>query len=231
MPTVTADRLGFGILSGSTDLNVPDLIIGTQQEVLATLNVLDESGKSASFLRDLYNENLDYHLRTADLVAMTTRMTRLRTRSHVQVPAPSENMYGFTTVGKGRRAFRVCLQRHLEDSRYISSQHSLIVLSICKNLCETWKECECQGDDSIYADHIPARLLPSYLDAVHDEYDKCMTWFVGKQILLYRNLLSAHIRHGIFVLVERLVSRLSSIQTMKLMLRDTSRHGQKCWQI
>jgi hypothetical protein len=52
MPTATADRLGFGILSGLTDLNIPDLIVGTQQEVLATLNVLDESGKSAASLHD-----------------------------------------------------------------------------------------------------------------------------------------------------------------------------------
>ena len=198
MPTVKADRLGFGILTGLVDLNVPDLVVGTRQEILATLNVLDESGKSAASLRDLYNEDLDYHLRTADLVAMTTAMTRLRGRSHVQVPAPSENMYGFTTTGKGRRAFRICLQKYLEDSRCTRFQHSPTVLSTCQHLFETWKEWEWQSFDSIYTDQIPARLPPSYLDAVHDEYNKCTNWIVNKQTLLYRNLLGAHIRYGIF---------------------------------
>jgi hypothetical protein len=48
------------------------------------------------------------------------------------------------------------------------------------------------------ADDILVRLNKSYLDAVHDEYDKTQVRLLEQNNLMYRNVLGAHIRHGIF---------------------------------
>jgi hypothetical protein len=74
--TVSADRLVFGIIRCSAELRLRHLTLGTQAEVVAARNIIEEMGKSAAALRGLDSKNPGYHLRTADIVAMTMKMAR-----------------------------------------------------------------------------------------------------------------------------------------------------------
>jgi hypothetical protein len=196
VPTTGADLLGFGIISGSAAIHIPRFTIGTSDEIVASFGILDESGRSALRLRDLLRDNPGYNPRMGDLVAMTMGMVRLRGRSHVQVPAPSENMLGFSTSSRGRRAFRLCLEEYVSNGNYEMGPQTEVVLSACQHLSETWKEWESERLD--YAEDVPLRLMPDYLDAIHDEYDKLKKWIIHQKGPIYRTVLGAHLRHAIF---------------------------------
>jgi hypothetical protein len=198
VPTTGADLLGFGIISGSAGIHIPRFTIGTSDEIVASLSILDESGESAMRLRALLHDNPGYHPRMGDLVAMTMEMVRLRGRSHVQVPAPSENMFGFSTSSRGRRAFRLSLERYISNGDYKMGPQTEVVLSACQHLSVTWKEWESERLDYTGAGDIPPRLMPEYLDAIHDEYDKLKQWIIHQKGPIYRTVLGAHIRHAIF---------------------------------
>ncbi|TVY84920.1 hypothetical protein LSUE1_G001851 [Lachnellula suecica] len=198
IPSTRADLLGFGIISGSAGIHIPRFALGTQDEVMASLSLLDETGESTFRLRALLQQNSAYYLRTGDLVAMTMEMARLRGRSHVQVPAPSENMSGFSTSPKGRQAFRLCLEKYVSNGNYAMGPQTQVVLSACQHLSSFWKEWETDAHDPAEATEIPMRLLPDYLDAVHDHYDKLKPWIIHQKGPIYRKILGAHIRHAIF---------------------------------
>jgi hypothetical protein len=137
MPTTGADRLGFEIIRGYTEIHIPHFTLGTQQEIVTALDILDGSRTCAASLRTLIQQYSDYHLRTGDIVAMTMGMARLRGRSHVQVPAPSENTYGFSASPTSRQAFRVCLEKFIADAEYFIRPEIHTVLSACQLLQQT----------------------------------------------------------------------------------------------
>ncbi|TVY43401.1 hypothetical protein LOCC1_G004571 [Lachnellula occidentalis] len=197
IPTTGADLLGFGYISGNAGIHIPRFTIGTQDEIVTSLSLLDETGQSAIYLRKVLQENPGFHLPTGDLVAMTMQMVRLRGRSHVQVPAPSENMHGFSTSPNGRQAFRLCLERCVSEGSYKLGPQTVAVLLACKHLAETWKDWEAERVDSAEVLDIPDRLVPNYLDAVHDQFDNLSQWVINQKGPIYRNVLGAHIRHAI----------------------------------
>lgn len=197
MPTVAADRLGFGIIRGSAEISLPHFTLGTQDEVVTALGILDETGKSAAALRKLVQANPKYHLPTADLVAMTMGMARLRGRSHVQVPAPSENMLGFTTSFRGRRAFHKSLKKFIAENPEQLGPQALVILSICEDLRDKWPEWEQESQDHM-GPELPVRKPMDFLNAVEDQYDKTTEWIKKKNEAMYRRLLGAHIRQSIF---------------------------------
>ncbi|KAH8597676.1 hypothetical protein B0O99DRAFT_617935 [Bisporella sp. PMI_857] len=203
MPTGAADCLGFGIVRGYAELYIPDFTLGTRNDVVAALGLLDASGNSAAILRDRHKSDPDYHLRTGDLVAMTMVMARLRGRSHIQVPAPSENMHGFSTSIHGRRAFRECLKKHIETCPDDTGPQSLMILASCGQLRENWREWEHKslsrgaGFGDLPHQPLPVKANKLFLDAVHDEYDMATRWVVGHNNLAYRRILGAHIKHVI----------------------------------
>ena len=200
MPTNAADCLGFGIIRGCHELLIPDISLGTQAEVVATLGILDESGTSATILRALHKANPDYHLPTGDLVAMTMVMARLRGRSHYQVPAPSENMYGFTTSNRGRRAFRSCLEKYFEENPSVFGSQTRSIVATCQTLRDRWIEWERKdvSQTSGFGNALPHRLNRSFADAIHEQHDLTSEWVTKNNPHVYRRLLGAHIRNAIF---------------------------------
>lgn len=198
VPSTGADLLGFGIISGNAGIHIPRFTIGTRVEIVQSLRLLDETGKSAILLQEILDNHPRFHLRMGDLVAMSMGMVRLRGRSHVQVPAPSENMYGFSTSPRGRKAFRLSLERHCSNVDCKPSSRVQSVLSACGQLSDAWSDWESEKLDLADSEDIPMRLIPEYLDAVHDQYDKMKQWIVHQQGPIYRTVLGAHIRHAIF---------------------------------
>ena len=200
MPTSAADCLGFGIIRGCWQILIPDFTLGTQADVVAALGMLDESGTSAATLRSLYMADPGYHLRTGDLVAMTMVMARLRGRSQIQIPAPSENMHGFTTSTRGRSAFRACLAKYIEENPGASGTQTQLILATCQNLRNEWKEWERKNvsQTSGFGDALPHKINTFFADAVHEQYDLATDWITRNNPHLYRTILGAHIRHAIF---------------------------------
>ncbi|TVY17056.1 hypothetical protein LARI1_G004501 [Lachnellula arida] len=198
IPSTGADLFGFGFISGNAGIHIPRFTIGTQDEIVTSLDLLDETGLSASRLRRMLQQNPGYHPPTGDLVAMTMEMVRLRGRSHVQVPAPSENVRGVSTSPNGRKAFRLCLERCVSEGprdNYNFGPQTAVVLSACNHLSETWKEWETERFHSAEVPDIPDRLMPAYLDAVHEQFDNLKQWIIVQKGPIYRNVLGAHIRH------------------------------------
>jgi len=200
IPTSAADCSGFGIIRGCFEVLIPDFTLGTQADVVAALGILDESGTSAASLRALYNADPDYHLRTGDIVAMTMVVARLRGRSHIQIPAPSENMLGFTTSNRGRRAFRVCLEKYNEENPDVFGAQTRLVLATCQALRDRWIEWERKdvSQTSGFGDALPHKINKSFADAVHEQHDFATEWIIRNNPHVYRRLLGAHIRYAIF---------------------------------
>ncbi|TVY50192.1 hypothetical protein LCER1_G007534 [Lachnellula cervina] len=197
IPSTGADLFGFGFISGNAGIHIPRFTIGTQDEIVTSLGLLDETGKSAIHIREILHRYPGFYPPTGDLVAMTMEMVRLRGRSHVQVPAPSGNMHGFSTSPKGRQAFRLCLEQFVTEGNNKFGPQTAVVLSACKHLSETWKEWETERFDSAEAPDISDRLMPAYLDAVHEQFDNLKQWIIIQKGPIYRNVLGAHIRRAI----------------------------------
>ena len=109
-------------------------------------------------------------------------------------------MHGFSTNSRGRRAFRICLQRCITDSSSPKGPQTEIVLSTCQHLSETLKECESDkfGSTNSPENEILINMMPAYLDEIHDQYEKFTQWVMGQQGPIYRKVLGAHIRCAIF---------------------------------
>ena len=106
IPVDDADLLGFGRIEGRGG----PFLVGTRQQVLATLRTLEPSGDCATILQKLYEQDPNYHLRIGSLVAIVADWIRPEGSTLTQVPAPGENMLGFTQTFHGRHVFRRCLE-------------------------------------------------------------------------------------------------------------------------
>lgn len=98
IPSAKADRLGCGVLRTEDLLGLPDLIISTQKEIVKALGILDRSGFSSTTLSKILTSDPDYVFRIGDLVALTTSTARCYGSNLVQVPAPSDNVNGVSTL-------------------------------------------------------------------------------------------------------------------------------------
>lgn len=66
--------LGAGVIRTSLELNIPDFVVGTPEEIISSLKVLDPTECRANVLGSCFRENLNFHFPLADLVALTCAM-------------------------------------------------------------------------------------------------------------------------------------------------------------
>jgi hypothetical protein len=195
IPRARADRLGCGVIRGEPKLCVPDFTVGTQHEIAIALDSLDTSGQSFATLRDVQREYPDFRFRVADIVAMSTGMIHHRGSDLVQIPAPSDNVHGFTTSLEGRRAFRLCLEGYVENYADLGSK-TKEVLQMCRELNNGYMEWEGQGQAWI------VRQSHIYLDALDSHVESLTTYLDNlardSAAFSYLNLLGAHIRFAVF---------------------------------
>ncbi|MCJ1381242.1 hypothetical protein MMC17_004351 [Xylographa soralifera] len=201
IPRAISDRLGYGIIRGQPELALREITVGTQQEIVVALRKLDRSGESAATLAKILRENPDFHFRIGDICALTLGMIRLRGSGLVQVPAPSDSVYGVTTSSHGRRAFRSCLEAYIQQHEQVGEQTRLVLKMYC-DLSSTYPEWDKALNDFAELDEIwaVARNV-DYLEKVHDIFDALTEYLRElhrKHIIRYIGLLGIHIRLCIF---------------------------------
>jgi len=116
IPSPAADSLGAGVIR-DPELNVPDFVLSSQDDIGDALNMLDTTGCSKYVLKRILLDDPTFQFPVGDLVALTTspiyRLTGPRT-ALVQIPAPCDNVEGLTTSRLGRRCFYEELRRYVE---------------------------------------------------------------------------------------------------------------------
>ena len=91
VPTREADTMAFGILPGCDVLNVPSFKVGTSNEILATMEILDPTGKATETLGNIEHllaEKWDEHYARgfSDIIPLTAPMIRRRASSVIRLP-------------------------------------------------------------------------------------------------------------------------------------------------
>ena len=201
IPRARSDRLGCGVIRGDPMLAVPDVTVGTQQETVVALRRLERSGESATTLARILRENPDFHFRIGDICAMTTGMVRQRGSILVQVPAPSDSIYGVTTSPHGRKAFKNCLEAYIKARPQVGEQTKL-VLNMLFNLSNAYPEWDrlglAAGSHEVWA--VTRRI--DYLEKVHDSFDTSTDYLAkmnqDASQITYIGLLGIHIRLAVF---------------------------------
>ena len=142
----------------------------------------------AAKLQTLYDTDPVYNLRMGDLVTMLMPMLRLKNTNFTHVPAPSENMLGFTQSPKGRYAFRQCLQECCKDHR-LGDQTKAILQK-----CQTLRIFDRMSEKEMLVFHPDVQTM----DGLHDEHDKAKKWAGDHSEAVEMYIISLHIRFGIF---------------------------------
>lgn len=199
IPAKKADELGFGWFFCSlkcAEWESEIFEVGTRQEVLATIRALEPSGDCAGVLQNLYQEDPNYNLRMGDLVAMLMDMIHIDHTALCQVPAPSENMLGFTQTIQGRSAFR----RHLHEysNSHDIGQQAMSVLQACEKLSMNFKEWDLE-EEHIHRSGAEQNII-RFRDDLHAKHRETREWIKDQRNHsdLERWILSVHIRLGIF---------------------------------
>jgi hypothetical protein len=194
IPVSDSDALGFGIITGVGSILGQDPPIGTTQEFINTLSILDLSGWCAVRMKEVARVDPGYSIPLADLVSMIMEMSRLRGTNLVHVPAPSNNMNGFSVSHYGRRAFCKCLEDYVSNKRYRHGPQTEAVLQATRQLINNqpeWGEREFGLENQYSTD---------YLDLVHDHFDQTTRWYrtISDFQKIHRILISAYLRFCVF---------------------------------
>ena len=82
--------LGFGILPGCEELDLPDYHIGSIEDVYLTLNQLDPTCKASQKVRDVRGIVPTSTFGFSDIIPMAAPMLRLRGSILTRIPIPAE---------------------------------------------------------------------------------------------------------------------------------------------
>jgi hypothetical protein len=135
-------------------------------------------------------------------VVMIMPMIQPRSTIVTQIPAPSENILGFTHSSHSRSVFRQCLEDYC--SNYEVGEQTKAIIDVLRRLSTKFGGWDLQnksGNQYVRLDQ-PYKDILRYTDALHDEYDRAVGWcteiYKDSQGYTEDNLLGAHIRFGIF---------------------------------
>lgn len=189
-----SDALDFGIITGVGSILGQNPPIGTTQEIINTLSLLDQSGWCAIRMKELARRDPGYSIPLADLVSMIMEISRLRATNLVHVPAPSSNMNGFSVSHYGRRAFGALLGDCVSNKRYHHGDQTESVLQATRKLINNhpeWGEREFGPENQYFTD---------YLDLVHGYFDQTTGWYrsISDFQKINRILISAYLRFCVF---------------------------------
>ncbi|KAL9024813.1 MAG: hypothetical protein Q9180_007799, partial [Flavoplaca navasiana] len=98
IPTMPADKMGFGILPGDRNLSIPDHTIGTPAECLARTYEVDI--QAGDTLKDWMNEN-GWTPGFSDIIGLAAPMIRLPGTTIITVPRPAVYEAGLTLQQEG----------------------------------------------------------------------------------------------------------------------------------
>ena len=116
--TREADMMGFGLLPGCDDLNIPSFQVGTNEDVYATMDFLDTTRKASAKLRDVnrllvgkWDEHCMYGF--SDIIALAAPMIHRKHCAIIRVPAPAEYSWSLLSQKECFVVFYNRLKHHL----------------------------------------------------------------------------------------------------------------------
>ena len=210
--TPAADRFGAGIIRGSRSLGVPDITVGTQQEIVNALRILDYTEICSTALKNILRRDPEFQFPVADIAAMTSHMICQARSPLVQIPAPGDNTRGITAGSLGRRAFTNELESYIlrkeggipprqgtDWSQKKVGEQTCWVLRRLKHLRKTYPhEFDSDRDvDSSWAVRRPVK----YLEDLNQVFDLAKNFFLDPRyhnILHYTDILQAHLVVAVF---------------------------------
>ena len=196
IPSSEADRMGFGILPGFTHFGIPDFKMGTIEEVYETMNILDNSGKASTTLRNVRGLVPRVTFGFSDLVPLAAPMLRRRGSTVIRLPIPSEYCVGLTCHTEGFMVF------HHRLKEYISSRDEYPVTPQTRWVLRKYEELAQypEWEDEVLAnDQCNSRNL-RFLEDVHTCWDEATDYFYKIQrgsLFKYYDLMASHIRHAV----------------------------------
>ena len=152
IPSREADLMGFGILPGCESLGVPNFNVGTNDEVYATMDLLDSTRDASTKLRNL-NRLLvgkwDAHCMYgfSDIIALAAPMIRRRHSTIVRLPPPAEYCSSLLSRKECFVVFCHRLEEHLRTQPDdIFSEQATWILKQCEQLTSRYSEWETNVD-------------------------------------------------------------------------------------
>jgi hypothetical protein len=138
-------------------------------------------------------------MRVGGLVAILMPILRHRNTDLAQIPAPSENMLGFTLSSYGRSTFRQALENYCNSHHDVGDQAKAI-FEACQQLSakfKGWESRQASSDQDEQSRIVDDEEL--YDKMLHDEHEQCASWATDRFDGFREDaLLSAHICFGIF---------------------------------
>ena len=194
IPTRQAAMLGFGILPGCRELDVPDYHIGSIEDIYHTLNQFDPTCKASQIVRDARGIVSASTFGFSDIIPMAAPMLRLRGSTITRIPVPAEYCVGHTYQTPGIRIFQYRLHEHIRETPGLEMDQREWVESELKDL---------MGDEATFAYPVPANGQSlKLLDHAHDCWDHTTSYFLALHTrndrpLKYTDLLATHIKHAV----------------------------------
>ena len=201
IPTSEADRMGFGIVPGCSFLHLPEFKMGTIEEVYATTNILDSSGKAAKKLRDIRSLVPRVTFGFSDLVPLAAPMMRLRGSTVIRVPIPSEYCVGLTCHQEGFVVFHHRLKEYISEKDGAVSEQTKWVLERYEELRARYVEWEDEVEANKECDNRDLQFLERVhtgWDQATDYFSKLEQSFKSKPLhFRYYDLMACHVTHAV----------------------------------
>ncbi|MCJ1248933.1 hypothetical protein MMC30_006154 [Trapelia coarctata] len=197
IPSPSADKLGFGILTGFKPLGIPDFKIGEIGEVYATADVLDPTRLTSRKIRDVSAYEPKCTFGFSDIIPLATGMLRERGSTIVRIPCPTEYAVGLLCYKEGFVIFHARLHSHISTLPAPSGRLNWVLAQYTSLL--TYPEWE---DDSVALSQLNDRNL-TFLESLHDIWDATTSYFLTLQTraqpppINYLDLLAAHIKQAV----------------------------------
>jgi hypothetical protein len=218
-----ADRFGAGVVRGRRRLHAPDFTIGTQQEIVESLRIMDPTSTCSRILKCILKEDPDFTFPAADLVTMTSFMICQANSPLVQIPAPSDNVRGITVGPLGRGIFTQPLDVYIREKNSCTIEDEKVdwekievgrqtcwVLRRLKELQESFpRDFDAQEE---YEDAWIVRKPVRYLQRLNDIFDEASMILQNQQNsgIFYKQLLQGHLMYGVFAHGDESISKDNS---------------------
>ncbi|MCJ1374251.1 hypothetical protein MMC20_005483 [Loxospora ochrophaea] len=200
IPSEAADKLAFGIVSRCFGLDMPDLIVSSEEEPLKTaikaMEIIGVSGEAMTKLREFSAEQ-SYLPGFNDVLGMWAPWLPIEESSITQIMSPGLDTHSPTIFYEGRVVFRYRLKEYLTQPAVHSDQLRWLLDAITElqSLCPHW------DDDHRNRPTVNQHSL-AFRNAAREKFNLTTRYFLDLQFrkpsLKYRHLVAAHISMAAF---------------------------------
>jgi hypothetical protein len=203
IPTREADMMAFGKLPGCDGLKIPSFGLGTFEDVLASMESLDCTGKAIETLsntKTLLTGKWDAHYTRgfSDIISLAAPMLRHRGSFVVRLPAPMKHCFGLTCYREGLIVFYNRLKQYITQREFRTVPSQIFwVLRQCESLQAAFPT---EWESDFQANEQSNTRPLAFIDAVHTVWDVATTYFINLHTtgqLHNFDLMASHIPHAV----------------------------------